>query len=97
MAPVIESTVESEITISWNENIDIFEGITAFDNIDKDYLFITHTIGNNEEEYILENIPSEIKNQFKNIIVTDAGCVISTHCGKNTIGVLYIKNEHVTK
>ena len=36
VAPVLESTVESEITISWNENIDIFEGITAFDNIDKD-------------------------------------------------------------
>ena len=71
--------------------------VDNIDNIDKDYLFITHTIGNNEEEYILENIPSEIKNQFKNIIVTDAGCVISTHCGKNTIGVLYIKNEHVTK
>lgn len=36
IAPVINSTAESEITISWNENIDIFEGITAIDNIDKD-------------------------------------------------------------
>ena len=67
------------------------------DNVDKDYLFITHTIGNNEEDYILENIPEDIKKQFKNIIVSDAGCVISTHCGKNTIGILYIKKEQVTK
>lgn len=36
VAPVINSTVESEITISWNENIDIFAGITATDNIDKE-------------------------------------------------------------
>ena len=36
VAPVINSTVESEITISWNENVDIFEGITATDNIDKE-------------------------------------------------------------
>ena len=70
--------------------------ISNIDSIDKDYLFVTHTIGDNEEEYILNNIPQEIKDQFKHIIVSDAGCVISTHCGKNTIGILYIKNEQVT-
>lgn len=67
------------------------------DKIDKDYLFITHTIGDGEEDYILQHIPEEIKKQFKTIIVNDAGCVISTHCGKNTIGILYIKNEQVTE
>ena len=36
VAPVITSTVETEITISWNENIDIFKGISATDNIDQD-------------------------------------------------------------
>ena len=25
-----------------------------------------------------------------NVEVTDAGCVISSHCGKGTIGILYI-------
>lgn len=67
------------------------------DHIDTDYLFITNTIGDNEREYILNNIPANIKAKFKHIITTDAGCVISTHCGKNTIGILYISKEVVTK
>ena len=67
------------------------------DKIDTDYLFITHTIGDGEKDYILNTIPQEIKDKFKNIIVTDAGCVISTHCGKNTIGVIYLSKEVVTK
>ena len=71
--------------------------IDIVDNIDTDYLFITHTIGAGEEDYVLNNIPQEIKAKFKNIIVTEAGCVISTHCGKNTLGLIYLSKEVVTK
>jgi fatty acid-binding protein DegV len=28
---------------------------------------------------------------IKDIIITQAGCVISSHCGPNTIGILYIE------
>ena len=28
---------------------------------------------------------------FKNVYVTRAGCTISSHCGKNTLGVLFIR------
>ena len=37
-----------------------------------------------------------IKKTFKNIYVTNAGCVISSHCGPHTIGILYIKKTPLT-
>ena len=30
--------------------------------------------------------------KFKEIIVTQAGSVINSHCGKNTLGVLYLND-----
>lgn len=78
-------------------DLQIDDLVSNIDEIDKDYLFITHTLGDHEDEYVLNNIPEKIKSLFKNVIVSDAGCVISTHCGKNTIGILYIKTNKVTK
>ena len=26
-----------------------------------------------------------------NVVINDAGCVVSSHCGKGTIGILYIE------
>ena len=63
------------------------------DNVDFEYLFITHSKADAEADYILENIPAEIKAKFKHIYITKAGCVISAHCGQGTIGILYIKKE----
>lgn len=34
--PIINSTAKENVTISWNENFDIYEGITVSDNIDED-------------------------------------------------------------
>ena len=63
------------------------------DNVDFEYLFVTHSEADAEADYILENIPAEIKAKFKHIYITKAGCVVSAHCGKGTIGILYIKKE----
>lgn len=60
---------------------------------DSDYLFITHSFADEEAEYIYQNLPQEVKDHFKQIYITKAGCVISSHCGKNTIGILYIKDS----
>lgn len=73
-------------------NIMIEEFKQSLPDIDKDYLFVTHSEGEKYAEYILKEIAEEVKG-FKNVYVTKAGCVISSHCGKNTIGILYIKNE----
>ncbi len=58
-------------------------------NAEADYAFITHSGCSNEvidmvKEYL------ESLNVFDNIYVTRAGGVISSHCGPNTLGVMYI-------
>ena len=73
-------------------NIMIDEFKQSLSKIDKEFLFITHSEGDKYAEYILNEIAEEAK-EFKNVYVTTAGCVISSHCGKNTIGILYIMNE----
>jgi len=64
-------------------------------DVDPTYLFVTHSGCEDLAKYIMENLPDKVKGFFKNIYVNVAGCVISSHCGPNTIGVLYIKNNEV--
>ncbi|TAH72127.1 MAG: DegV family protein [Anaerolineaceae bacterium] len=56
---------------------------------DPDRIFITHSGCDYE---VIEDIKQYLEdlNVFKEIIVTRAGGVISSHCGPNTLGVLYI-------
>lgn len=57
-------------------------------NIDEDIIFITHSESADGASYlmpIVKNLHPTAK-----IIETRAGCVISTHCGAGTIGILYI-------
>lgn len=58
------------------------------DNVDLDYIMITHTYA---DEEALE-LQATLKDIFPtaNVEITNAGCVISSHCGKGTIGILYI-------
>lgn len=58
-------------------------------NADNDRVFITHS-GCDQE--IIEEIRQYLEelNIFKEILITRAGGVISSHCGPNTLGVLYI-------
>ena len=65
-------------------------------HVDDENLFITHSMGDEEAKYILDNLPEVVKKTFKNIYVTNAGCVISSHCGPHTIGILYIKKTPLT-
>ena len=62
-------------------------------HIDPSYLFITHSETDEDAKYVLEHLPAEVKKHFKNIYVTKSGCVISAHCGKGTLGLLYIKDQ----
>ena len=58
------------------------------DRLDTDHIFITHSIALKSRDYIY----NKLKDVFKNvdIISTVAGCVISSHCGQGTIGILYM-------
>lgn len=52
-------------------------------------VFITHSRMENRE--LIDSIIDYVKslNHFKEVIETDAGCVISSHCGPDCLGVLY--------
>lgn len=54
-----------------------------------DHVFVTHTATNEEAEQIKAYIES--LNHFKEIHITTAGAVISSHCGPGTLGVLFIE------
>lgn len=69
-------------------NIMIKDMLNEKDDIDKEFLMITHSMADDDKVFIREKIESEV--DIKNIYETSAGCVISSHCGKGTIGILYI-------
>lgn len=71
--------------------------LNDFEKIDKEFVFITHTMAYEGAKYI-RNMISNVSPQIENLYETVAGCVIGSHCGRNTIGILYImKDEIVAK
>ena len=59
--------------------------------IDLDRVFVTHAGCDSE---IVDSVVAKVKElaPFKEVFVTRAGCTISSHCGKDTLGVLFIRN-----
>lgn len=60
------------------------------DDICLDRVFVTHA---GCDPRIVEHVAETVKNTlpFKEVLVTRAGCTISSHCGANTLGVLFIR------
>lgn len=56
-----------------------------------DRIFITHS-GTSPENIDLVKRTVEQMYNFKEILVTRVGCTISSHCGPNTLGVLFMSN-----
>lgn len=59
-------------------------------NIDLDHVMITHAFAEESVEYLKEHL-IKLGIPQKSILVTTAGTVIGSHCGPNTIGILFIK------
>ena len=57
-------------------------------NLDLEKVMITHSLAEDSKNYLYEKLQEIVPE--KSIMVTNAGCVISSHCGKGTIGILYI-------
>ena len=57
-------------------------------------VFITHAGCDSE---VVESIVDLVKSKgiFNEVFVTRAGCTVSSHCGANTLGVLFIRNSKV--
>ena len=59
-----------------------------------DHVFVTHA-GCDEE--IVNSVVEEVKKiaPFKEVHITRAGCTVSSHCGADTLGVLFIRNHPI--
>lgn len=68
-----------------NYTLDTIENMK---DVDKSKIFITHTVSDLE---IVQNIKSKFKTAgFKNVYITNAGGTISSHCGPDCVGILYM-------
>ena len=57
-----------------------------------DRVFVTHA---GCDPKVVESVAEAVKNTlpFREILVTRAGCTVSSHCGANTLGVLFIREK----
>ena len=69
-------------------NIMLDEALALKGEIDEEFMMITHSLADESYHYLKQKVDQEFN--IKNVYETHAGCVISTHCGPGTIGILYI-------
>lgn len=62
------------------------------DNVKLDRIFVTHS-GCSDE--IIQQVVNKVKElqPFNEILITRAGGTVSTHCGPNTLGILFFNKE----
>lgn len=58
------------------------------ENINLKRLSISHSLCISDAKFLKKQLEERLK--LKDIIITDAGCVISSHCGPGTVGIMYI-------
>lgn len=68
------------------------ERLADIDNIDLSRVFVTHA---GVDEEIVNDVVEKVKAtaDFKEVILTRAGCTVSSHCGADTLGVLFIRKS----
>ena len=70
------------------------ERLQNAEDIDTARAFVTHAGCNSEiVNAVLEQVKS--KGIFKEVYLTRAGCTISSHCGADTLGVLFIRKSPI--
>ena len=70
------------------------ERLQNVDDIDTSRVFVTHA-GCDEE--IVNAVVEQVKSKgiFKEVFLTRAGCTVSSHCGANTLGVLFVRKSPI--
>ena len=70
------------------------ERLADLDNIVADHVFVTHA-GCDDE--IVDSVVTIVKETLnpKELHVTRAGATVSVHCGRNTLGILYLQKADV--
>lgn len=61
-------------------------------DIEKDRIFVTHA---GCDEALVCQCAEQVKAlaPFREVLCTRAGCTVSSHCGRNTLGVLFIRKD----
>lgn len=59
------------------------------DNLELENVFVTHSLNETDAKYLVDELKKFLPAKI-NLYTTCAGCVISSHCGKDTIGILYV-------
>jgi len=73
-----------------NVMLDDFFKLAEEDKLDNEFVFITHSIAPTMVDHIKEEL-NKRKINIENLIISEAGTVISSHCGEGTIGILYLE------
>lgn len=63
--------------------------LARVDEMDHDTIFITHSLADEDAVQLRDALVA--KTRAKHVAISNAGCVISSHCGAKTIGILYTK------
>lgn len=69
----------------------VSDRLSGRDDIDNHRIFITHTKCDKEIVNSVRKKIMEIKPDFEEILETTAGCTVTTHCGANTLGILFVR------
>jgi DegV family protein with EDD domain len=68
----------------------LLENALAFkDDMDTDFMFITHAQAHDEAAYVKEQF--ELHTKVKSVFLSETGCVVSSHCGPHTLGIVFAK------
>ena len=85
---IMSKKVRGPIKLAYNDMINELKG--DMPNVDLDHVMITHAGMNDEDlKYLYDEVAKVVDKS--RIMVTRAGCVISSHCGYGCVGILYIK------
>ncbi len=72
----------------------VTEQIGDASDIVTDHVFVTHA-GCDESIYMACYEQVKAYGVFKEVHLTRAGCTVSSHCGRNTLGVLFIRKNEI--
>ncbi len=68
--------------------------LADIDSIDTKRIFVTHTKCDDEVvKAAIDTVNACAK--FDEVLVTTAGCTVTTHCGPNTLGVLFFRKQDI--
>lgn len=67
----------------------IQNALAQVDNMDNDLIVVVHTMAEEEARFLQKQLQE--KTGAKQVNISTAGCVICSHCGPQTVGLMYTK------